>query len=180
MQCIVLEKCSHNPKSPHPTPQTGERSKMWQSALHLPVQETKLHAKNKTPTIPNYAPIRSNRPNAKGGGLITYIHNSIQYSDITQDAKALKPSYNTLELQAFKIETGNKAHTNIINISMPPDTSLTVPSKCSSQLQNLCSLPNTIIGGDINGKDTSWYTHHQPNTRGQTISHTTKFVIYIE
>ena len=39
----------------------------------ITIQETKLKKHNKTPQIPTYSAIRTDRANGKGGGLLTYI-----------------------------------------------------------------------------------------------------------
>jgi exonuclease III len=46
------------------------------------LQETKLNAKFKSCSFPNYAIVRKDRPVGKGGGLITLIHNSIFFTNI--------------------------------------------------------------------------------------------------
>ena len=49
----------------------------------ITVQETKLNSKLKTPDIPNYSSIRKDRTTDGGGGLMTYIHHSITFTEIT-------------------------------------------------------------------------------------------------
>ena len=47
----------------------------------ITIQETKLKKHNKTPQIPTYSAIRTDRANGKGGGLLTYIKHNITFSD---------------------------------------------------------------------------------------------------
>ena len=47
----------------------------------ITIQETKLKKHNKTPQIPTYSAIRTDRANCKGGGLLTYIKHNITFSD---------------------------------------------------------------------------------------------------
>ena len=52
----------------------------------ITIQETKLNPKLKTPDILDYSTIRKDRTTDGGGGLITYIHHSINFTEInTQD-----------------------------------------------------------------------------------------------
>ena len=133
------------------------------------IQETKLLNRHKTPTIKNYTAVRKDR-NRHGGGLITYIHKTIRYTDTTTHTDTLIAPDNTTELQSFRISTGHTQYMNIINIYIPPDTSPTVPSNYIPHLHNLATLPYTLIAGDFNAKDSAWYTHNQSNIRGQHIN----------
>ena len=47
----------------------------------ITIQETKLKKHNKTPQIPTYSAIRTDRANGKGGGLLIYIKHNITFSD---------------------------------------------------------------------------------------------------
>ena len=49
----------------------------------ITLQESNLNSKHKTPHIPNFSAIRLDRPSSqKRGGVLTYINNNINYSQI--------------------------------------------------------------------------------------------------
>ena len=142
---------------------------MHKHNIHIAlIQESKLKPTNKTPTIPQYSAERQDRlQDDRGGGLITYIHNSITYIDTTERIRHIANLDNITELQAFKIKTDNKNHLLLINVYIPPTTS--VPGY-EPNLQTLNSLENTIIGGDFNASHENWYLHKQADTRGNNIA----------
>ena len=71
----------------------------------ITIQETKLKKHNKTPQIPTYSVIRTDRANGKGGGLLTYINHNITFSD-TKITNFINP-INT-ELQIIQLHITNK------------------------------------------------------------------------
>ena len=106
----------------------------------------------------------------KAGGLITFIHHTIRYTDTTDVTQNLINPDTTVETQSITISTGHTQYINIINIYIPRDTSPTVPRNYIPNLHQLGNIPNTIIAGDFNAKDTTWYDDNQNNTRGTHIS----------
>ena len=44
------------------------------------IQESKLSSKSKNPCIRNYITVRKDRPHSHGGGLLVFIHESINFS----------------------------------------------------------------------------------------------------
>ena len=70
----------------------------------ITIQETKLKKHNKTPQIPTYSAIRTDRANGKGGGLLTYIKHNITFSD-TKIPNFINP-INT-ELQIIQLHITN-------------------------------------------------------------------------
>ena len=74
----------------------------------ITIQETKLKKHNKTPQIPTYSAIRTDRANGKGGGLLTYIKHNITFSD-TKIPNFINP-INT-ELQIIQLHITNKKFT---------------------------------------------------------------------
>lgn len=60
--------------------------------MHIAIlPETKLRHTQTNPTIEQYTPIRKDETNGLGGGLLTYIHDTIRYTDITQTTQHLIP-----------------------------------------------------------------------------------------
>ena len=137
----------------------------------LLIQETKLSTKHKTPQIPNYTAIRTDRGHKQGGGLITYIHNAITYTNIH-----VPTHINTqkTELQIHKIHLTRDKTLHIANIYIPPrDTTDANHNAEDTDITNtfihLTTLNNTIIAGDVNAHDQLW---HSPTTdhRGALIA----------
>ena len=79
------------------------------------IQETKLNSKIKIPDIPDFTTIRKDRTTDGGGGLITYIHHSIQFTEIQT------PTIDKLETLITKLETNPPLH--ISNCYFPLDPS---------------------------------------------------------
>ena len=87
----------------------------------ITIQETKLKKHNKTPQIPTYSAIRTDRANDKGGGLLTYIKHNITFSD-TKIPSFINP-INT-ELQIIQLHITHKKIYTIANIYIPLGTPL--------------------------------------------------------
>ena len=83
----------------------------------ITIQETKLKKHNKTPQIPTYSAIRTDRANGKGGGLLTYIKHNITFSD-TKIPNFINP-INT-ELQIIQLHIAHIKIYTIANIYIPP------------------------------------------------------------
>ena len=132
------------------------------------IQETKLRHRDTTPTFPNYSHIRTDRPDGQGGGLISYIHKDILYRDTTQTTQSLFQNDTTLEIQSLSVNSGHKQELNLFNLYIPP-VSDTVPGHYKPQLLPLTQIPNTIIAGDFNAKNTAWYTQNTDDPRGIEI-----------
>ena len=85
------------------------------------VQESKLDQTSRTPKIPNYTAIRTDRQHKQGGGLITYIK-----SDTTFTHLKTPQTINTdnTEIQLLKIHTKHFKDT-IANIYIAPRNTAT-------------------------------------------------------
>ena len=80
----------------------------------MTIQETKLNAEIKTPDIPDYATICIDRmTRGGGGGLITYIHHSIHFTEIPTHALN-----NNIETIVAKLDTNPPLY--ISNCYVPP------------------------------------------------------------
>ena len=124
------------------------------------IQETKLNTRHKTPHIPNYTPIRTDRAHKQGGGLITYIHNTVTFTNITIPAHI---NIQKTELQVTKVHFTKDKSLHLANIYIPPrDTTDPNHSTEDTDITNtftyLTTLNNTIIGGDINAHEDLWYS----------------------
>ena len=137
----------------------------------ITIQETKLKKHNKTPQIPTYSAIRTDRANGKGGGLLTYIKHNITFSD-TKIPNFINPINTELQIIQLHI-TNNKIYT-IANIYIPPRNTTspdhaTCDADITSCIQYITNLPNSIISGDINAHSPIWHSHTTDH-RGDLIA----------
>ena len=137
----------------------------------ITIQETKLKKHNKTPQIPTYSAIRTDRASGKGGGLLTYIKHNITFSD-TKIPNFINP-INT-ELQIIQLHITNKKIYTIANIYTPPRNTTsadhaTCNADITSCIQYITNLPNSIISGDINAHSPIWHSHTTDH-RGDLIA----------
>ena len=110
------------------------------------IQETKLNASSKSPSFPNYAIVRRDRPVGGGGGLITLVHHSIPFVE--------KPSPLNDPTETILIEAEINSVTFVVaNVYLPPQ-SLCPPNFSASLLPIL--VGDYIVVGDINGHNELW------------------------
>ena len=78
------------------------------------IQETKLNQSHKTPNIPQLIPIRTDSIHKQGGGLLTYMKNNINFSQLNTS--------NTfpIELQIIKIHLSALQQLCNANMYIPP------------------------------------------------------------
>ena len=131
-----------------------------QNADIITIQETKLQKHHRTPNIPNYTPIRSDRQNRPGGGLLSYIKNDITF---TQLATPNNINTEKTEIQAIKIHLTKHKKLHIINLYIPPrDTNnpnhQQEDADITTCFQYIDTLPRTIITGDINAHHNTWHS----------------------
>ena len=137
----------------------------------ITIQETKLKKHNKTPQIPTYSAIRTDRANGKGGGLLTYIKHNITFSDtkIPNFINLIKT-----ELQIIQLHITHTKIYTIANIYIPPRNTTspdhaTCDADITSCIQYITNLPNSIISGDINAHSPIWHSHTTDH-RGDLIA----------
>ena len=119
------------------------------------IQETKLKSNSQLLPFPNYSTVRRDRPGPSGGGgLITLVHHSIQYSPINTDP--LFPNDNITEHLAITAII-NDTPLKIFNIYIPPTSSC--PPDFSPSLDDLLSpRDDTLILGDFNAHSPAWFS----------------------
>ena len=77
------------------------------------VQESKLNPASRTPKIPNYTAIRTDRKHKQGGGLITYIKSDTTFTHIKTPQTI---NTDNTETQLLKIHTKHFKDITIANI----------------------------------------------------------------
>ena len=124
------------------------------------IQETKLNKARKSPQLPHYTTNRTDRQNSKtGGGLITFIHNSITYTELPPNPH----NKGLIESQTFKIHLNTNKYLHVSNIYIPPrDTTNPLHTQedeiITASFTYLTSLSNSIITGDINAHSNLWHS----------------------
>ena len=140
------------------------------------IQESKLTPASRTPKIPHYTAIRTDRKHKQGGGLITYIKSDTTFTHI-MTPQIINTDYT--EIQLLKIHTKHFKDITIVNIYIAPrntatphhgtiDTTDTDITNC---IQYITNLPNSIITGDVNAHSTLWHSYTDDH-RGELISET--------
>ena len=112
------------------------------------IQETKSSTRAKTPSFPNYAVIRRDRPTGGGGGLISLVHHSVPF------VKVPSPINNNTEAIVIEASIANVSFV-LANIYVPPQSSC-APLFSASLLPFL--VGDFIVVGDINCHNELWST----------------------
>ena len=128
------------------------------------IQESKLSSNSKTASIQNFTTVRKDRRQGQGGGLLTLIHKSINFSRKPKSPETLvEPHY--LEEVIITATLGDTEF-NITNVYIPPASSCTggyLPS-----LDHLMMTTDTLILGDFNAHHSTWYSG-STDTRGTLL-----------
>ena len=95
------------------------------------IQESKLTSKSWNPRIQNFTTVRRDRPQGQGGGLLIFIHKSINFHQQPQAPETLSD----LHLEELTICTAGYQ-----------------PS-----IDHLMTTPDTLILGDFNAHHSSWH-----------------------
>ena len=140
------------------------------------VQESKLNPASRTPKIPNYTAIRTDRKHKQGGGLITYIKSDTTFTHIKTPQTI---NTDNTETQLLKIHTKHFKDITIANIYIAPrntatpqhDTIDTTDTDITNCIQYITNIPNSIITGDVNAHSTLWHSYTDDH-RGELISET--------
>ena len=84
------------------------------------IQDSKLSPKSKNPCTRNYTTVRKDHPHGHGGGLLIFIHRSINVSKQPSTPESLSDLH--LEELSIKAESENKKLI-ISNVYIPPSSS---------------------------------------------------------
>ena len=117
------------------------------------VQESKLSSNYKTPNIQNFTTVRKDRRQGQGGGLLTLIHKSINFSWKPESPDNLvEPHLEELTITATLGDTV----LIITNVYIP------LASSCAGgylpYLDHLMMTTNTLILVDLNAHHSVWYS----------------------
>ena len=127
------------------------------------IQESKLPPNSKTPSIQNFTTVRKDRRQGQGGGLLTLIHKSINFSRKPESPETLVEPH--LEELTITATLGDK-ELIITNVYIPPASSCAggyLPS-----LDHLMMTTDTLILGDFNAHHSAWYSS-STDTRGTLL-----------
>jgi hypothetical protein len=132
------------------------------------IQETKLSARSKPPTFPNYAFVRCDRPVGGGRGLAILIHHSIPYVNV--DVSTLTNLDPSMEILAVCIEIGG-SKLDVFNVYVPPVSSW--PAGHRPDFAALLYFPSndSLFLGDFNAHHDYWYSPKDPSDpRGDLLA----------
>ena len=129
------------------------------------IQESKLTSKSRNPRIKNFTTVRRDRPQGQGGGLLIFIHKSINFHQQLQSQETLSDLH--LEELTISAKLGN-TELIISNIYIPPTSSCTAGYQPS--IDHLMTTPDTLILGDFNTHHSSWHAT-STDTRGKNLAY---------
>ena len=127
------------------------------------IQESKLTLNSRTPYIQNFTTVRKKRDQGQGGGLLTLIHKSINFSRGPDSPDTLADPH--LEELTITAKLGN-TDLIITNVYIPPASSCN--GGYNPSLDHLMMTTDTLILGDFNAHHSSWYSSYT-DTRGTML-----------
>ena len=126
------------------------------------IQETKLRPDNNTPRIEGYVSFRSDRKSQGGGGLLTYIKDSLVFLKKTDGIE------NGTEIQVFDVKLGKNKWVNFTNCYIPPQSS---EGQCTSiTTKNIIVSSTAFIAGDFNAHSPLWDPVQPEDNRGEELT----------
>ena len=127
------------------------------------IQESKLTLNSRTPNIQNFTTVRKDCDQGQGGGLLTLIHKSINFSRRPDSPDTLADHH--LEELTITAKLGN-TDLIITNVYIPPTSSCT--GGYNPSLDHLMMTTDTLILGDFNAHHSLWYSS-STDTRGTML-----------
>ena len=126
------------------------------------LQESKLTSKSRKPCIKNFTTVRRDRPQGQGGGLLIFIHKSINFHQQPQSPKTLSDLH--LEELTISAKLGN-TELIISNIYIPTTSSCTAGYQ--PLIDHLMTTRDTLVLGDFNAHH-SFSTQRRPMPEERT------------
>ena len=128
------------------------------------IQETKLDPRKKTPRLQGFKPAHraDRRGGIKGGGLITYVKESLVYK--------LGPASSNqgTEVTSIQVRMSKGSWLSIVNIYVPPHNS-TGQYQIELKTDVIPTGNNCLITGDLNGHSPTWDKIQPADQRGEDI-----------
>ena len=125
------------------------------------IQETKYGENSKTPTIPGYTPMRADRINKDGGGLISYIKSSLCYQKLKDQSK------DGTEVSTFKVKLSRNKWTKLSNVYCPPKDHNNPSQRLATEIIPVSD--NLIVAGDFNAHSALWDQKVETDARGEEM-----------
>ena len=127
------------------------------------IKESKLtKAEKNPPRVTGYkAALRSDRIGLAGGGLITYVNDSIVFD--SGDKRSLTATEST----SMRVRLNKKTWVNISNIYVPPQGS--TGQNIEFNVTGIPTSDYTFIAGDLNGHSPLWDLVQPSDKRGTEI-----------
>ena len=125
------------------------------------VQETKLRLGDSTPRIPGYASLRDDRKAMYGGGLITFIRETLIFERISYKTRS------STEVMTFRVKLGRNKWLQLTNVYAPPSTHCHEICKIATEI--IPTSDNSLIVGDFNAHSPVWDSDFPLDQRGELL-----------
>jgi hypothetical protein len=129
------------------------------------IQETKLKQKFNTPHLKGYvAVMRSDRADAQGGGLITYVKKSVHVQPLTKVQK------DGTEVTTARVRMEKNSWVHLSNVYVPPYNTRSTNNRTVTLRTDLIpTFESSIIAGDFNGHSMLWDYIQPTDARGEEL-----------
>ena len=127
------------------------------------IQESMLKPGTKTPRVQHYATLRADRTVIRGGGLIVFIRDSIQFEDQGANKK------DGTEVYSFRVKLGKNKWIQISNVYCPPSNTIGHDCEVKLHLDLIPTGSQTIVMGDFNAHSHAWDFAQPEDARGEQL-----------
>ncbi len=125
------------------------------------IQESKLAKNNRTPSMKGYTPYRADRANTKGGGLLAYVKNDLDFQKIGNRAKS------ATEVSSLRVRIGKSTWIDLNNVYAPPSHSIGQEIIFCPDIIPVSA--NSITCGDFNAHSKTWDLLQPEDRRGEEV-----------
>ena len=126
------------------------------------IQETKLRLGDITPRIPGYAALRDDRLSLAGGGLLTYIKETLIFERVAYKTR------DSTEVMSFRVKLSKNKWIQLTNVYAPPASSYTSQSvKVATSI--ILVTNDSLIVGDFNAHSPVWDNSLPVDPRGEAL-----------